>query len=87
MCADVSVSDTTGRSEGMTRGFGESMARPDKVKTSVEHRPRRCKETRIYEPQFWVSVPKWALDYVIQRTSMLEPGKNSKSVSALSISP
>ena len=47
--SDVSALDMTGGSEGMTYVFLKLTARSDKEKTSVEHQPQRCKETKVYE--------------------------------------
>ena len=47
--------------------FRELTARSVKVKTSVGHEPRRCKEKKIHVSQVGRGVPK--------RTSMLDSGK------------
>ena len=57
--ADVSPADTTVRSVGVTRVLLEVEARSDKVKTSIDHQQRRCKEKKVYEPQILGALQKW----------------------------
>ena len=65
---NVSAPDTTGESVGTT-------ARSDKVETSEERKPRRCKEKKVHEPQ---------VGGVFQRrTSTLEPGKKNQGLSLI----
>ena len=54
------------------------MARREKVKTSIEHQPLRCKGWKFTCPKFW-GAPKGVSN---ETATMLEPGKNSRSVSA-----
>ena len=59
-CAHIAAGRSGYFCLGTTRGseettvffFLELTSRHDKVKTLVECQPRRCKETKVYEPQF-----------------------------------
>ena len=62
--------------------FGKFTAGCNKMMTSVENEPRRSKGRKFTNPNLGKGVPKGALDYATQRKSMLEPGKNSRSMSA-----
>ena len=63
--------------------YGELTTRSDKVKLSVQQKPRGWKETKVYKPQILEVIRRRRLT---QRTSLLEPGKNSRYVSALPFS-